>query len=129
MGAAAALAPRLLPAMSAPEASGSLDALARTKGLRFGTALGARSVANATLTTLIKSQCGVIVPENELKMPSLQPSPGTFRFDCAGARLSGSHTQLPAGEHARALGPDGQPHLAAGADAAGGWDAETAYTV
>ena len=70
--------PRLLPAMEE-----SLDALARAKGLRFGTALGARGIANAALADLIKSQCGVIVPENELKMPTVQPTPGTFRFDAA----------------------------------------------
>jgi endo-1,4-beta-xylanase len=91
-GAAAALAPRLLPAMSAPGAGESLDELARAKGLRFGTALGARSVANTTLTALIKSQCGVIVPENELKMPSLQPTPGTFRFDAAESLLAFAET-------------------------------------
>jgi endo-1,4-beta-xylanase len=81
--AGAALTPRLLPAMSAPGAGESLDELARAKGLRFGTALGARGVANAALANLIKTQCGVIVPENELKMPSVQPTPGTFRFDAA----------------------------------------------
>ncbi len=67
-GAAAALAPRLLPAMDVASAGESLDALARAKGMRFGTALGARGVANVALANLIKAQCGVIVPENELKM-------------------------------------------------------------
>ncbi len=42
-----------------------------------------RGLANTTLTNLIQSQCGVIVPENELKILSLQPAPGTFRFDAA----------------------------------------------
>jgi endo-1,4-beta-xylanase len=80
--AAAALAPRLR-AMEVTGSNESLDELARARGLRFGTALGSRGVANAALANLIKTQCGVIVPENELKMPSVQPAPGTFRFDAA----------------------------------------------
>jgi endo-1,4-beta-xylanase len=87
MGAAgAALAPLGLPSMAAGE-SESLDALARKKGLRFGTAIGGRGPSNAALADLIRAQCGVIVPENELKMPSVQPQPGQFRFDRAEALL------------------------------------------
>jgi endo-1,4-beta-xylanase len=81
--AAAALAPHWVPAMQASLPGESLDEIARARGLRFGTALGARGVANTALADLIKTQCGVIVPENELKMPSVQPTPGSFRFDAA----------------------------------------------
>jgi endo-1,4-beta-xylanase len=85
---AAALAPRLLQAMEAAAAGESLDELARARGLRFGTAISARGITNTALANLIKTQCGVIVPENELKLPSLQPAPGTFRFDTADSMLA-----------------------------------------
>ncbi len=85
--AGAALAPFRLPAM-APDGGESLDQLAREKGLRFGTALGGRGLADAALTGLIKAQCGVIVPENELKLPTIQPTPGDFHFERAEALLA-----------------------------------------
>src|SRR5689334_15555179 len=87
IAAAAAMAPLRLPAM-APEGGESLDQLARAKGLRFGTAVGGRFAANAALVELVKAQCSLIVPENELKMPSIQPVPGEFRFDRAEAMLA-----------------------------------------
>jgi endo-1,4-beta-xylanase len=86
-GAAAALTPAWLAAMEAA-AGESLDQLARAKGLRFGTALSPRGMNNASLVNLIKTQCGVLVPENELKMTSVQPAPGTFRFDAAESMLA-----------------------------------------
>jgi endo-1,4-beta-xylanase len=78
--------------MQPPTAGPSLDELARAKGLRFGTALGGRGPANAALVELIKAQCGIIVPENELKMPAVQPQPGQFRFGRAEALLSFAET-------------------------------------
>jgi endo-1,4-beta-xylanase len=86
-GTATALAPQWLAAMESSPAV-SLDEIARAKGLRFGTALSARGISNAALSSLIKTQCGVIVPENELKMPSVQPAPGTFRFTAAESMLA-----------------------------------------
>jgi endo-1,4-beta-xylanase len=86
--AATALAPHWLAAMEASAANSSLDEIARTKGLRFGTAASARGLNNAALSSFIKAQCGVIVPENELKMPSVQPTPGVFRFDVAESMLA-----------------------------------------
>jgi endo-1,4-beta-xylanase len=74
--------------MEASTAGASLDEIARTRGLRFGTALSARGMSNAALANLIRAQCGVIVPENELKMPSVQPTPGTFRFNAAESMLA-----------------------------------------
>jgi endo-1,4-beta-xylanase len=32
---------------------------------------------------LVRSQCGILVPENALKMPSVQPAPGQFQFERA----------------------------------------------
>jgi endo-1,4-beta-xylanase len=81
------MAPLRLPAM-APEGGESLDQLARARGLRFGTAVGGRFAAHAALVELVKAQCSLLVPENELKMPSIQPVPGEFRFDRADAMLA-----------------------------------------
>jgi endo-1,4-beta-xylanase len=89
--AGAALVPLHLPAM-APDGGESLDQLARGKGLRFGTALGGRGLADAALTGLIKAQCGVIVPENELKLPTIQPTPGDFHFERAETLLAFAET-------------------------------------
>jgi endo-1,4-beta-xylanase len=61
----------------------SLDALARKKGLRFGSALGTRGAQDAAYLELIESQCSVIVPENELKMTFIQRQPDQFRFEPA----------------------------------------------
>src|SRR5688572_26652276 len=58
----------------------SLEALARAKGFHFGSALSGRGLADARYVELIRAQCGVIVPENALKMPSIQPQPGVFNF-------------------------------------------------
>lgn len=82
-GAAGAALASLRPGAWAAEAGDSLDQLARAKGLHFGTSLGARGPANAALAGLIKAQCGVIVPDNDLKMPAVQPTPGEFRFERA----------------------------------------------
>lgn len=59
----------------------TLESLARLKGLHFGTALSSRGLTDPALLALIRAQCGVIVPENELKMPTIQPTPGDFHFE------------------------------------------------
>jgi endo-1,4-beta-xylanase len=61
----------------------SLNALARKKGLRFGTALGARAFADPKYLALVGDQCGILVPENELKMGVVQRNPGEYRFEPA----------------------------------------------
>jgi endo-1,4-beta-xylanase len=70
-------------AHAASRAPDSLDALARAKGMRFGTSLGGRGLADAKYVDLVTSQCGMVVPENELKMPFIQRTPGEFTFDRA----------------------------------------------
>ena len=40
---------------------------------------------NEKYAGLVAAQCGVIVPENELKMPFIQRTPGEFRFERAEA--------------------------------------------
>ncbi len=61
----------------------SLNTLARKKGLRFGSALGSRGFADAKYLELIQAQCGILVPENELKMTLLQRNAGEYRFEPA----------------------------------------------
>jgi len=61
-------------------AEASLDALARRKGLRFGAAMPARAVGDAEYSGLIARECGLIVPENELKWYVLRPSFDRFDF-------------------------------------------------
>lgn len=58
----------------------SLDALARAKGVRFGSAVSRGSAADAAYRNLIARECGIIVPENELKLYALKPAPGGIAF-------------------------------------------------
>jgi len=74
-GAALAFASRL---DAAPP--DSLDATAVSKGRRFGSALGMGQFPDPRYRALIEAECGVIVPENELKMHSLHPE-GPDKFD------------------------------------------------
>jgi len=66
----------------------SLDALARKKGLRFGSALSGRGLRDPNYLALVESQCGMLVPENELKMAFVQRAPGEFHFERAAALLA-----------------------------------------
>jgi endo-1,4-beta-xylanase len=81
----AALAPR---ALATSPVSTSLRDLAREKGFVFGTALSSRGLQDVAYRQLVQEQCGVIVAENEFKMPLLEPAPGEFRFDRADALLT-----------------------------------------
>jgi endo-1,4-beta-xylanase len=74
---------RAAAAGAAPLAGDSLESLARAKGMHFGTALSGRALADVPYTELIVAQCGLIVPENELKMPFIQRTPGVFDFSRA----------------------------------------------
>jgi endo-1,4-beta-xylanase len=58
----------------------SLDALARAKGMRFGSAMNFRELSDAKFCDLMRTQCGVMVTENELKWPAVQQGPDTFTF-------------------------------------------------
>jgi endo-1,4-beta-xylanase len=66
----------------------SLDALAKAKGLHFGTSLGGRGLDDPRYLDLIRAECGIMVPENALKMPSIQPKPGEFSFERGDALVS-----------------------------------------
>lgn len=70
LGAGAVMAPSLAASFTAASAPDSLGALARAKGLRFGTAVGIGNGAfnDPKIRELIVRECDIIVPENELKM-------------------------------------------------------------
>jgi endo-1,4-beta-xylanase len=64
-----------------------LNDIARTRGRRFGSAIAstpgrtdAGSVQNPRYTELIKAECGLVVPENEMKWQTVRPSPTSFDF-------------------------------------------------
>ncbi len=62
----------------------SLDAIARGRGLRFGTAInaGARGgVGDPAYAALAARDCGVVTPENELKWAAVEPQRGELRWD------------------------------------------------
>jgi len=83
----AGLVAATLPAWSAERTDVSLNGLARDKGLHFGTSLGGRALSDVKYVELVLAQCGMIVPENELKMPVIQPAPGEFHFERGDALL------------------------------------------
>lgn len=74
-------------AAAAPQAPDSLDALARRSGRRFGSAVawGKRgadrgSFANPAYARILQQECGLLVPENELKWQWSRPGPDKFDF-------------------------------------------------
>jgi len=86
LGLAASCVP--MPALAARDsANASLNDLARRGGRRFGSTIGLRngSLRDRHYVELISAECGVIVPENELKWQWIRPTPAAFNF--AGADL------------------------------------------
>jgi len=92
-GCASGYAGRSVLAPGAGSASGSpypkpgLDQLARKNGRRFGSAVASTpgrtdqgSIQNARYMELIKAECGIVVPENEMKWQTVRPGPDTFDF-------------------------------------------------
>jgi endo-1,4-beta-xylanase len=86
--AAATAAAGAMPAWA--QAAESLDALARAKGIRFGSVIaGGRagtltgSMADPRYRALVLRECSAIVPENELKWQWTRPAPNRFRFEPA----------------------------------------------
>jgi endo-1,4-beta-xylanase len=84
--AATACAPMAGLAQSRP-ADASLNDFARRGRRRFGSTIGSRngSLRDPLYDDLITSECGLIVPENELKWQWTRPTPTSFNF--AGADL------------------------------------------
>lgn len=101
--AAALAAPASAQQSASPKASnspGSLDALARRSGRRFGSAVlwspkgaDAGSFTNPAYARLLERDCGLLVPENQLKWQWVRRSPGTFDFRAfdAIADYAGAH--------------------------------------
>jgi endo-1,4-beta-xylanase len=90
--AAGGLVPAIVRAAGA-SASG-LGALAAAKGMRFGSAFawGApdadrASFANPSYARLLHRDCGILVPENELKWQHIRPGPEQFDFAHSDAML------------------------------------------
>lgn len=69
---------------AAMAASPGLDSIARGRGIRFGSTLGVKKgFADPRYRALIAAQCGLIVPENELKWQATRPDAKTFDFSGA----------------------------------------------
>jgi len=81
-GAALALASRL----NAAAPANSLDAAAVSKGRHFGSAIGMGQYPDPRYRAVIEAECGVIVPENELKMHAIHPD-GPDKFDFSKADI------------------------------------------
>src|SRR4051794_19865294 len=73
----------------------SLNTTAAAKGMRFGSAFAwsapgadAGSFANPSYAALLEADCGVLVPENELKWQAIRPSANSFDFTRFDAMLT-----------------------------------------
>ncbi|WP_294391520.1 endo-1,4-beta-xylanase [uncultured Sphingomonas sp.] len=77
--AALALAPRMAQAAAEP----SLARIAQAKGMCFGSTMGLRNFLDPAYRQLNASQCGLIVPETEMKWVALRPDARTFDFAAA----------------------------------------------
>ena len=60
--------------------SESLASIARSKGLRFGSALGSTSFKDKAYLEILAAECDVIVAENEHKLYTLLGAPGPYQF-------------------------------------------------
>lgn len=79
-------APLLLGTAAAP--ARSLNAIAARNGLRFGAAIAwsrrdadRGSFGNPAYARLVEAECGLIVPENEMKWQWLRPTSTSFAFE------------------------------------------------
>lgn len=102
--AAASHTPRAaaIPATPRPAAGDpSLDGVARERGMRFGSAMSYRQLSDPRYCDLMRTQCGVMVTENELKWQQVEPSPGTLAFERgdALARFAADHRLLLRGHN------------------------------
>jgi endo-1,4-beta-xylanase len=64
----------------------SLDSLAMRHGRRFGSAIGwnagaaGGSIQNPAYTRVVTAECGIVVPENQMKWQAIRPGPEAFDF-------------------------------------------------
>jgi endo-1,4-beta-xylanase len=91
LGTVACTQEKILSPMPAPlagspaQSGGSLASLAKQKGMRFGSALGAKgagsgSFRNPAYARLLEADCSILVPENEMKWQAIRPSPTAYDF-------------------------------------------------
>ena len=107
LATAAATAGRALHAAASPPAQGlpagdpSLDGIGRGRGIRFGSAMAYRQLSDPHYCDLMRTQCGIMVTENELKWQQVEPSPGTLAFahGDALARFAADHHLLLRGHN------------------------------
>lgn len=78
-GLSAAALPAMASAIAHAASGPSLRALGAEKGILFGSALSAR-ISDAPYLDVLKAECGVIVPENELKVYVIAPQPDRYNF-------------------------------------------------
>lgn len=75
-----------LPAAAQPAPAGSLNAAAQRTGRRWGSAVASNSrgvggaVENPRYAELVLAECGLVVPENEMKWQATRPGPDAFDF-------------------------------------------------
>lgn len=75
------------PASAGAAPQTGLDALVQRGKRRFGSAIAsipgvveAGSVQNPAYTAIIKAECGLVVPENEMKWQAVRPAPTVYDF-------------------------------------------------
>ena len=79
-GAAATAGVGMFGILPAGAAEKSLCEYAAQRGILFGSAISIPALRDASYTELFASQCGITVPENELKWAALRPTPDTYDF-------------------------------------------------
>lgn len=82
-----------LEAVTAPDDRTSLQAAARAKNMRFGSAVGAGSSTsgsfrNPDYAALLKMDCELLVAENEMKWQFVRPGPDAFNFAAFDEQIS-----------------------------------------
>lgn len=106
LAAVAAATSRAMAAGAASSSAGSqdnesLDAVARRRGMRFGSAMAFHQLTDPSYCRLMRSQCGIMVTENELKWQQVEPHRGTLAFERgdALARFAADHHLLLRGHN------------------------------
>ncbi len=66
----------------------SLDGIARENGRLFGAAVGPLIETTPVYGRLIAANCGVIVPEYEMKWRHVAPTPDAYDFTAVDRRLA-----------------------------------------
>src|SRR5579875_2780152 len=90
-GAAIVAAPQLGHAQPVSTPQPSLNQIAASKGMRFGSAtaaVGGGSIQNPDYAAILVGECGLLVPENEMKMYAVRPTPDRFDFARADAIMA-----------------------------------------